>query len=101
MLAERGEGHAAREDELAQGGRGGGERVGEGVDAACARGGARFVEGPVEAAECGQGRCGRWEFEARRGGDAGRAVWWWWYWYRYWYWWAYEYLEVWEEREER
>jgi hypothetical protein len=52
VLAERTGGHAARKDELVQHGRGG-EHFGEGVYPACAGGGARFVEGPVEAAECG------------------------------------------------
>ena len=61
-LVEGGEGHRASEDELMQGwgcwrggGRGGEGKgkphVGEGVYPACARCGARFVEGPFEATE--------------------------------------------------
>ncbi|KAH8992410.1 hypothetical protein EDB92DRAFT_566936 [Lactarius akahatsu] len=56
VLAQRGVGHGACEDELVEYGRGADDVV-ERVDAACARGVARPVEGPFEAAERGQ--CGR------------------------------------------
>jgi hypothetical protein len=73
VLAERGGGHWAEEDEVVQGRRGA-EYVGERVDPACACGVARWVEGPFEAAQGGQGGRAGGELEAQWGGAAAAAI---------------------------